>query len=172
MKADKPQRVYRSRTQRLSITFSILLFDVIIASGIARNTGRTSLVVFGVALIVLFSVVGLRAALAGIVVSPEGIHVRNVFSNSDFRWDEIERFEIDAEKGWFPRVCRIYTKNGRIKRAFGIQETNVAIRLPMEKRPAAKLINELNEMLADPEKRIDASETKASVSTAQRPSSV
>jgi hypothetical protein len=125
----------------------ILANDVLIGSGVARNIDRTSLVIFGIALIVLFTLVAGRAASTGIFLLPTGIHVRNVFSNSNFQWDEIERFEIDADSGLFPTVCRIYTKDGRIKRAFGIQENNIALTRPMEKRPAAKIVSELNEAL-------------------------
>lgn len=152
MSLDKPH-VYRSRTQSFGLTMMILANDVLIGAGIARNTDRAGLVAFGIIWIVLFTVVFGRAAAAGIFASPTGIRVRNVFSNSNFRWEEIERFEIDAERGWFPQVCRIYTKTGRVKRVFGIQETNVAMRLPMEKRPAAQLVSKLNEMLADPARR-------------------
>lgn len=172
MSAISTTRVYRSRSQSFGLAMLILANDVLIGAGVARNTDRAALVVFGITWIVLFTVIGGRAAAAGIFASPSGIHVRNVFSNSDFRWDEIERFEIDAEKGWFPRVCRIYTKSGRIKRVFGIQETNVAMRLPMEQRPAAKIVSELNEALANPEKRGSTTPNSGSMPTADRPSSI
>ena|ERR1700691_1564818 len=141
------RRVYRSRTQSFGIVMSMLMLDVIVGAGVARNIDRTGLAVFGVTLILLCSAVCWRAASTGIFVSSTAIHVRNVFSNSNFRWDEIERFEIDADSGLFPTVCRIYTKDGRIKRAFGIQENNIALTRPMEKRPAAKIVAELNEAL-------------------------
>jgi hypothetical protein len=126
----------------------ILVVDVIIGSGVARNIHRTGLVVLGVAMISLFTAVTWRAAVTGIITSPDGNHVRNVLSNADFKWSEIERFEIDAAKGWFPQICRIYSEDGRVKRAFGIQETNIALSRPVEKRPAAKIVGELNALLA------------------------
>jgi hypothetical protein len=126
----------------------ILVFDVLIGAGVARNIHRTTLVMLGLAMIVVFTTGAWRAAVTAIITSPEGIHVRNVLSNADFKWSEIDRFEIDAAKGWFPQMCRICTKDGRVKRAFGIQETNVALSRPIEKRPAAKIVGELNALLA------------------------
>jgi hypothetical protein len=38
--------------------------------------------------------------------------------------------------------------DGRVKRAFGIQETNIALSRPIERRPAAKIVGELNALLA------------------------
>lgn len=152
MNMDPRHRVYRSRTQSFGILMCILANDVLIGAGVARNIDRTSLAVFGVAWITLFTIIAGRAAAAGVFASPNGIHVRNVFSNSDFRWDEIDRFEIDADRGWFPQICRIYTKDGHVKRAFGIQENNIALTKPMEQRPAAKIVGELNELLSSPER--------------------
>jgi hypothetical protein len=127
---------------------AILVFDVLIGAGVARNTHRTALVLFGIAMIVLYTAGVGRAAATAIITSPAGIHVRNVLSNADFEWSEIDRFEIDAAKGWFPQMCRVCMKDGRVKRAFGIQETNVALSRPIEKRPAAKIVGELNALLA------------------------
>jgi hypothetical protein len=141
-------RVYRSRTQSFTMVMWILVFDVLIGAGVARNIHRTGLVVLGVAMMTLYTAVVWRTAVTGIITSPDGIHVRNVLSSVDFKWSEVERFEIDAAKGLFPQICRIYTKDGRVKRAFGIQETNVALMRPMEKRPAAKIVQELNGLLA------------------------
>lgn len=147
LKSDRRRRVYRSRTQSVVIVAFLLTFDVIVGAGVARNEHRTSLVIFGAALMVVFTAVLWRAAMSGIVVSEHGIRVRNVFSSSHYGWGEIERFEIDASSGMFPSVCRIHTRDGRMKRAFGIQETNADLRLPLERRPAAKLVGELNELL-------------------------
>lgn len=76
------------------------------------------------------------------------IRVRNVFSSGGYSWDEIERFEIDAAGGAFPTVCRIYTTDGRVRRAFGVQENNIALAKPAAQRPAAQMVAELNELLA------------------------
>jgi hypothetical protein len=148
MTIDPHRQVYRSRTQSFGLIMCILVIDVIVGTGVARNINNTPLVAFGIGIIVLSTAVYWRAASTGIFTSPSGIHVRNVFSNSDFRWDEIERFVVDADRGWFPTICRIYTKDGRVKRAFGIQENNIALTKPMEQRPAAKIVAELNDLLA------------------------
>jgi hypothetical protein len=129
------------------MVMAILVFDVLIGAGVARNIHRTALALFGIGMIALYTAVVWRAAVTAIITSPDGIHVRNVLSNADFKWSEIERFEIDAAKGWFPQICRIYTADGRVKRAFGIQETNVALSRPIEQRPAVKIVRELNALL-------------------------
>jgi hypothetical protein len=148
MSAAIERRVYRSRTQSFTMVMMILVVDVLIGAGVARNIDRTGLAAFGIAIIALYTAVVWRAAVTGIIISPEGIQVRNVLSNADFEWSEVERFEIDATKGWFPQICRVYTKDGRVKRAVGIQETNVALTRPMQERPAAKIVQELNGLLA------------------------
>jgi hypothetical protein len=130
------------------MAMAILVFDVLIGTGVARNIHRTGLALFGIAMIALYTAVVWRAAVTAIITSSDGIHVRNVLSNADFKWSEIERFEIDADKGWFPQMCRIYIADGRVKRAFGIQETNIALSRPLEERPAAKIVRELNALLA------------------------
>jgi hypothetical protein len=143
------ERVYRN-IQSFWIIMIILMNDVLIGAGVARNIDRMSLAAFGILWIVLFTTVAGRTASTGIFASPIGIHVRNVFSNSDFLWSEIDRFEIDTPGGGlFPQICRIYTKEGQMKRAIGITETNAALTRPMEKRPAAKIVAELNEALAN-----------------------
>jgi hypothetical protein len=143
------RQVYRSRTQSFGILMMLILCDGIVGAGVARNIDRTGVAVAGIAVVALMTAGAWRAAITGVVVLPEGIHVRNIFSNADFRWDEIDRFEIDTADGsLFPQVCRIYTKDGRKKRVFGIQETNVALTRPMESRPAVKMVGELNELLA------------------------
>jgi hypothetical protein len=140
--------VYRSRTQSFAIVMVLVAHDVLVGAGVARNIDRTGLAIFGIGLILLVTAVLWRAAVTAIITSPDGIRVRNVLSNADFKWTEIERFEIDAAKGWFPQICRVYTEDGRVKRAFGIQETNIALSRPIEKRPAARIVKELNALLA------------------------
>lgn len=163
------ERVYRIRSQSFIMVMCILANDVLIGAGVARNISRTSLAAGGIAWIVIFTAVAARAAAAGIVASSTGIHVRNVFSSRDFRWDEIDRLEIDTPGGGlFPQICRVYTKNGQMRRAIGITETNVALTRPMEKRPAARMVAELNEALKDPAKRSAASKKAVSIGAALR----
>jgi hypothetical protein len=150
--AGAPRHVYRSRSQSFGIVMAAVVFDVLIGAGIARNTDRTGLVALGAAMIAVFTTFAIRAATTGVVTSPEGIEIRNIFSQRHLSWDEIERFEIDTAGALFPTVLRIKTKDGRIKRAFGVQENNVALRKPIEQRPAAKIAEALNEELANVER--------------------
>jgi hypothetical protein len=94
----------------------------------------------------VYTVGGLRAAWAGVFASQSGIHVRNVFSNVDLRWGQIERFDI-GQSGLFPKVCRIHMKDGKVLRAFGIQESNYASVRKLA--IAQKIADELNKELAE-----------------------
>jgi hypothetical protein len=124
--------------------------DVVIASQIAGGTGRHTILatVFGILFILLLTPVCLRAGWTGIFASKNQIHVRNIFGSMDIAWTEIERFDI-GQSGIFPQVCRIHTKDGRVLRAFGIQEYNISLVRPKTKRPAQKVVAELNAELAE-----------------------
>lgn len=124
--------------------------DVVIASQIVGGTGHhtTLVTAFGILFILSLTPVCLRAGWTGIFASEKQIHVRNVFGNLDIAWAEIERFDI-GQSGIFPQVCRIHTKDGRVLRAFGIQEYNISLVRPKAKRPAQRVAAELNEELAE-----------------------
>jgi hypothetical protein len=76
----------------------------------------------GIVFSVVFSAVGGRLAWSAIFTSPRGIHVANFMSSFDLRWEEIERFAIGRWK-LLPYVCLIHLKNGKVKHAFGIEES-------------------------------------------------
>jgi hypothetical protein len=67
-----------------------------------------------------------------------------MFSSFDLKWSQIERFDI-GRSGMLPAVCRVHMKDGRVLRAFGIQESNysAARRLGAAKAMAEDLNKEL-----------------------------
>ena len=86
--------------------------------------------------------IGVRLALAGILVVDDGVRVRNFFRGFCLSWSEIERFEIGRWK-LLPSVCLIYLRDGRRVHAFGLQEsTNFA------NGSAQKMVDQLTEELA------------------------
>ncbi len=129
------------------IVMTALVYDVLVGSGLANHIGNDTLVAYDGGSIVVITTLCLRAARTGIFVSTASVRVANVFRSLDLRWDTIERFDI-GQSGLLPQVCRIHTKDGEVLRAFGIQENNVALLRSRAKRPAQKIVAELNVELA------------------------
>jgi hypothetical protein len=98
--------------------------------------------------IVIGTLLGARATLSAIIATHEGIRVVNLFKNLNFTWNEIDSFDI-GQSGLLPQVCRIHTKDGKKWRAIGIQEMNVSLLQSQDKRPARKIVEQLNQELAD-----------------------
>jgi hypothetical protein len=145
---EKRRRVYRNPSPLLvtAITLAVdALGAVVLIQGLGAEHSSVSATVFIALLIVLFTPVSIRLAWAGIFASQTGIHVRNVFSNLDLKWEEVEQFDI-GRSGLFPKVCRIHTWDGRALRAFGIQESNYASFRKLA--IAGRLVEELNKELA------------------------
>jgi hypothetical protein len=142
-----PDCVYRSRSQAFGLTMCVVVYDVLMGTGIATGSGSPGLLAYEVVSMVAITLIGLRAALCSIVLSQAGIRVVNVFKTSRFSWSEIGRFDL-GRSGLFPQVCRVHTKDGRVLRAFGIQEANISRLQPVAKRPAAMIVTQLNEEMA------------------------
>jgi Bacterial PH domain len=141
------KRVYRNPSPFVGIAIAVV-GDVLIASQIANPNGNsTAAKMLAILFCVGLTVVCLRMAWAAVIASQDGIHVRNVFGSLDVKWGEIERFDI-GQIGLLPQVCRIHTNEGRVLRAFGIQDRNIAVTRPKVERPAQKLVAELNKELA------------------------
>lgn len=69
----------------------------------------------------------------------------NMFSSFDLEWSQIERFEF-GRAGIVPGVCRIHTKSGKVRNAFGISESNYsAVR---GGGAANRMVEELNKELS------------------------
>ncbi len=132
-------RVYRSRSQTFGIVLTIFAYDVLMVTAITTETSKTNVVVYAVITMVIGTLLGARAALGAIIAFPEGIRVVNLFKTLQFPWGDIELFDI-GQSGLLPQVCRIHTKDGKMSRAFGIQEMNVSLLRSRDKRPARKIV--------------------------------
>jgi hypothetical protein len=58
-----------------------------------------------------------RGAINGVIVEPWGIKARDTFRTYQWRWEEIERFELRA-KGETPRF-RVHLRNGEVRAFLG-----------------------------------------------------
>lgn len=125
----------------------MLAGDLFLATFIARTSEPGAIGIIAV-FILVGTVIGLRAALTAVEVSNEGVRVINVFKKFGLPWADIELFEI-GQAGLLPQVCLIHTKDGKISHAFGIQERNTSRLQSQDKRPARKIVEQLNQELAD-----------------------
>jgi hypothetical protein len=114
--------------------------------GIGQGWGHLSIVATAGFFLIFNTFVSARISWAAVFSNTEGIHVANIFSNVDLRWDEVDRLDL-GRSGIFPAVCLIHKKDGTILRAFGIQESNYSA---MRKLSVAKqMVEDLNRELAD-----------------------
>lgn len=135
-------RVFRSRSQLIGGIVGGIFFDGLAIGVLLGGRERTSAVIFGVAFFLICTWVFGRLAWAAVYTSEEGIHVLNIFSSFDLKWDEIQRFDIGRWK-LLPYVCLIHLRDGDQTHAFGLQEST---NFPNES--AKKMIAELTEELA------------------------
>ena len=125
----------------------MLVGDLFLATFVARTSEPGAIGIIAV-FILVGTVIGLRAALTAVEVSNEGVRVINVFKTFGLPWADIELFEI-GQSGLFPQVCLIHTKDGETSHAFEIQERNTSRLQSQDKRPARKIVEQLNQELAD-----------------------
>ena len=137
------RRILRSQSQAASMMFLTVFFGFIAMSGVIYAPplgGKITWAVFGLAI----CTISLRGAATSIVTYANGIRIRNLFGSHKLAWSEIEHFDI-GRSGFLGAVCLIHTQNGRVLRAFGIQESHVAA--VGRKHPAAEIASSLNEEL-------------------------
>lgn len=124
------------------------LANIVLMSTFLVRASKPAATDIAVIAIVIGTLLGARATLSAIIATREGIRVVNLFKNIKFTWNEIDSFDI-GQFGLLPQVCRIHTKDGKIWRAIGIQEMNVSLLQSQDKRPARKIVEQLNQELAD-----------------------
>lgn len=139
--------LYRSRSQSFIIVLAVFAGDVFLASLLVRKAIEPWIVLLIAAFIIAQTALGLRTAFAAIFVSKDGIRVTNLFKTFRLPWADIELFDI-GRSGFLPQVCRIHTKDGKVLRAIGIQESNASLLQPEDLRPAQKIATQLNQELA------------------------
>ncbi len=75
-----------------------------------------------------------------------GVHVRNLFTSFDLRWDEIKSFHIGSD-GYFPGMLIITLIDGQTRRAWGVEKPNPAAR--PNNRSAELIAQALDERLRE-----------------------
>ncbi len=144
----RQNHVYRSRSQAFTIIMAALAYDFLMITWIVTKPGRNHSEVYAIISTIILSLIAWRAAVCSVVVSPTGVRVVNVFKTFEVPWSKIGQFDI-GQSGLFPQVCRIHTRDGEVLRAFGIQEANVSLLQSKDKRPARKIVAQLNLELAN-----------------------
>ncbi len=139
--------VYRSRSQSFVIILAIFSYDVLMLTWLISKPNKPAFTAYAVITMFIITLLGVRASLSAVVTLQAGIRVVNVFKTSQISWNNIEMFDI-GQSGLFPQVCRIHTRDGKMLRAFGIQEANVSLLQSQGKRPARKIVAQLNQELA------------------------
>jgi hypothetical protein len=87
--------------------------------------------------------VGIRVSRCGVFVEDDGIRVLNPFSTVNLRWSDIARFELSSYG-----ACLIKLVHGRSVGIVGIQQTARDARRGKKDTDEAKMIAELNALLA------------------------
>jgi hypothetical protein len=141
--------VYRSRSQVFTIIVAMLAYDFLMVTLIVTKPDRNHANDYAIVSMIILNPIAWRAAICSVVASRAGVRVVNMFKTFEVPWGEIGEFDI-GQSGLFPQVCRIHTLDGKVLRAFGIQEMNVSLLQSQEdKRPARKIVEQLNQELAD-----------------------
>jgi hypothetical protein len=97
------------------------IVTVLVAASVIREgqlAGVIAVVGFAV-----FTVFLARAAIAGMVLDNDGIKVRGAIRTNRWRWDEVERFELQ-EQGSKPRL-RVYLIDGTTQGIYGFYARSV-----------------------------------------------
>lgn len=140
-KARESTRIYRVRSNTVVAAVWLLATNGFAISAIFRASGDASIliqaVLYGAASTFFFG----RLLWAGVFVSPNGLHIANVFGSFDLKWEDVEGFEMGRWK-ILPLTCLISLRDGRIKHAVGIEES---ARFP--RGDGVKMVEELNEEL-------------------------
>jgi Bacterial PH domain len=130
-----------------TIIVAILAYDFLMVTLIVTKPDRNDANLYAIVSMIIFNPIAWRAAMCSVAVSQAGVRVVNMFKTFELSWGEISQFDI-GQSGLFPQVCRIHTRDGKMLRAFGIQEANVSLLQSQGKRPARKIVAQLNQELA------------------------
>ena len=120
---------------------AIVLITSKVHHGAPIGSGSTKAIV-GTALIVFITLLCGRMAWTAVFAKPDSIRVANMFSSFDLSSGEIQRFDIGRSRV-LPYVCRIHTKDGKVRYAIGVEEST-----NFKTGSAARLAAELNDELA------------------------
>jgi Bacterial PH domain len=160
VRGGKPQnqgqpRLFQTRQQAWGIAATVgvvsacLLGGVIEVAGVHQQHPSVAAKIAGVGLLVAmggaFAIGGVRATRAGVVADRDGITVRNPFTAKRLRWDEIDRFSVEA---YGPTsIAYVHLRDGTAVRIWGIQGQNRF--LFRNSRWATEPVDQLNALLRE-----------------------
>jgi hypothetical protein len=119
----EPQRAFRSRSQAVWLWVILFVYCALGADALARGAHRNG---FGpvdigfVAFLVVWALLTIRASFAFVLITTEGVKVRNPTQTYFVAWNDIAKIEI-GRAGLLGCVCVIRKTDGSKKSAFGIQ---------------------------------------------------
>jgi Bacterial PH domain len=108
---------------------------VVLVSSTARHHGGYVLAPMGVVLAAGM----IRFALCGVLVTLDGVRVRNMFTTTVLAWEQIKEFRL-SQFG----ACQIALKNGKWVAIDGIEQTNIAGLTHRQDTRERGMIDELN----------------------------
>jgi hypothetical protein len=147
-RADRSQvrNVYRTRSQAIAIGCVLLLDIVLGVEGAVRAHSRsTTGFVLGGLLLLLIAIPVARGALAVLIVTDQGVTVRNPFRTVSIGWDEVAAFELGRYKV-LGCVCLVRRVDRTVVPAFAIQGITGQARRRTSVL-AKQTVGELNEQL-------------------------
>ena len=112
---------------------------------IAHNPHPETIYLSIITILVTTIVLG-RLAWASVLVEDDKLRVVNLFSTFSLEWDRIDRFEL-GRSGILPSVCRVHMKDGSVRSALGISESNFSAAQGLG--AAKQMVEELNRELAE-----------------------
>lgn len=140
------QNVYRTRSQAVGICCVLTLDVVLGVEGAVRGQSHSSTgLVLGGVLLLLGTIPGARAALAALIITDQGVTVRNPFRTVSIAWDDVVAFELGRYK-LLGCVCLIRRVDRTVVPAFAIQGVTGQDRRRTSVL-AKQTVDELNEQL-------------------------
>lgn len=104
-------RVSQWRGQMAWIPAALYAFFAVWSAAYAIQKGVPAAALLGVLGFGFAAVLSARMALSGVILESRGIKARGTWRTYDWRWEEIEGFEL-RERGEMPRF-RIHLRNGK-----------------------------------------------------------
>jgi PH (Pleckstrin Homology) domain-containing protein len=140
------RNVNRTRSQAVGIGIVLLVAIVLGTEGaVGGHSHSTTGFVLGGVIFLLVAIPGARGALAVLIVTDQGVTVRNPFRTVSIAWDEVEAFELGRYKV-LGCVCVVRRVDRTVVPAFAIQGITGQPRRRTSVL-AKQTVDELNEQL-------------------------
>jgi hypothetical protein len=122
-KVEPPARTfYRNRVGNFLNCAICAIVALVLLNQLATNIGEQNpspIVVGNAIFLAAFVMSAARLSAIGVVVTSDGIKIRNVLRNHVVRWDEIKSFELDLNEPP-PRCGKVVLDDGRQIRMTGV----------------------------------------------------